>query len=93
MGADVAAAPVHPLAPALACLPEGYSEGMFDGHRYRLEKTTFNAGRSVKFYARSLNGTDFVSLNLYHLAAGEVVKPCEMPEAKVRDFLTRMRPI
>jgi len=75
------------LAPDLAKIPEGYSEGMFLGHRYRLEKTTFNSGRSVKFYARALDGTDFVSLNLYHLAAGEVVKPCEMPEAKVREFL------
>lgn len=81
------------LADALARLPEGYSEGMFDGHRYRLEKITFNGGRSVKFYARALDGTDFVSLNLYHLAAGEVVKPCEMPEAKVRDFLARVHPL
>jgi hypothetical protein len=78
------------LADHLARLPEGYSEGMFDGHRYRLEKTTFNGGRSVKFYARALDGPDFVSLNLYHLASGEVVKPCEMPLAKVQDFLARV---
>ena len=75
------------LAPFLHCIPEGYSEGMFHGHRYRLEKTTFNGGRSVKFYARALDGTDFVSLNLYLLAGGEAVRPCEMPEEKVRMFL------
>ena len=81
------------LAAYLARLPEGYSEGMFNGHRYRLEKTTFNGGRSVKFYARALDGTDFVSLNLYLLARGESVKPCEMPLAKVQDFLARVVPL
>jgi hypothetical protein len=75
------------LAPFLLRIPEGYSEGMFEGHRYRLEKTSFNSGRSVKFYARALDGTDFVSLNLYLLASGEAVKPCEMLEGKVRAFL------
>lgn len=81
------------LADHLARLPEGYSEGMFEGHKYRLEKTTFKGGRSVKFYARALDGPDFVSLNLYNLARGEVVKPCEMPLAKVQDFLARVVPL
>lgn len=72
---------------ALVRIPEGYSEGIFQGQRWRLEKITHTQGRSVKFYARALAGTDFVSLNLYHLAAGDVLKPCEMAEAKVRDFV------
>ncbi len=72
---------------ALSQIPEGYSEGMFQGQRWRMEKTTFALGRSVKFYAHSLGGTDFVSLNLYHLASGDVLKPCEMAEAKVRAFV------
>lgn len=81
------------LAPFLLRLPEGYSEGVYQGHRYRLEKTTFNGGRSLKFYARALDGTDFVSLNLYLLASGEAVKPCEMPEEKVRSFLMGVVPL
>lgn len=81
------------LAPFLNRLPEGYSEGTFHGHRYRLEKTTFNSGRSVKFYARALDGTDFVSLNLYLLASGEAVKPCEMPVEKVRAFVMGVVPL
>ncbi|GLS88762.1 hypothetical protein GCM10010873_37360 [Cypionkella aquatica] len=72
---------------ALDLIPEGYSEGLYHGRRWRMEKTTHAAGRSVKFYARDLGGTDFVSLNLYHLASGDVLKPCEMAEAKVRDFI------
>ena len=72
---------------ALALIPEGYSEGLYQGQRWRMEKTTYTAGRSVKFYAHALAGTDFVSLNLYHLASGDVLKPCEMAEVKVRDFV------
>lgn len=72
---------------ALSLIPEGYSEGMFQGQRWRMEKTTFAQGRSVKFYARDLGATNFVSLNLYHLASGDVLKPCEMAEAKVREFV------
>lgn len=75
------------FAQALTAIPEGYSEGIYQGQRWRMEKTTHAAGRSVKFYARALAGTDFISLNLYHLAAGDVLKPCEMAEAKVRDFV------
>ena len=52
-----------------------------------MEKTTYTGGRSVKLYAHDLAGPDFVSLNLYHLAAGDVLKPCEMAEAKVRAFV------
>jgi hypothetical protein len=78
---------VSPFANAIALIPEGYSEGLFQGRRYRIEKTTHAGGRSLKLFARELGGTDVISLNLYHLAAGDMLKPCEMPEAKVREFV------
>ena len=40
-----------------------------------------------KLVARDLGGPDFVSLNLYLLKSGDLLKPCEMPEAKVRAFV------
>ena len=52
-----------------------------------MEKTTYTGGRIVKLYAHDLAGPDFVSLNLYQLASGDVLKPCEMAEAKVRAFV------
>lgn len=76
-----------PFRIALDAIPQGHSTGLFNGARYRLEKTVHTGGRSVKLYARDLAGTDFVSLNLYHLARGDVLKPCEMAEAKVRAFV------
>jgi hypothetical protein len=80
-----------PFRTALDLIPEGYSEGQYHGRRYGLQKTSHAGGRSLKLFARDLGGTDFISLNLYHLAAGDALKPCEMPESKVRDFVLGVR--
>jgi hypothetical protein len=79
--------PADPFRTALNLIPEGHSQGRYQGHRWRVEKTVHAAGRSVKLYAHDLAGPEFVSMNLYALASGDVVKPCEMPEAKVRAFV------
>jgi hypothetical protein len=76
-----------PLRAALDLIPLGYSEGLYHGRRYRMQKTLHAGGKGLKFFARELGGTDFVSLNLYRLTSGDLLKPCEMPEAKVRDFI------
>lgn len=69
-------------------LPEGYSEGIYQGRRYGISKTTFNQGKSSKVFAEELGGTDFISLNFYQTSKKDLLKPCEMPVAKVVDFLT-----
>ena len=71
-------------------LPEGYCEGLYQGTRYGITRTSFNQGKSSKVYAKALGGTDFVSLNYYRTARQEVLKPCEMPQAKVLDFLQQV---
>ena len=38
--------------------------------------------------AEALDGSDYISLNFYHLASGDLLKPCEMPEEKVRAFVS-----
>jgi hypothetical protein len=76
-----------PFRAALDLIPLGYSEGLYRGRRYGMQKTLHAGGKGLKFFARELGGTDFVSLNLYQLALGDLLKPCEMPEAKVRDFI------
>ena len=37
--------------------------------------------------ARELGGNDYISLNIYQLSSGAKLKPCEMPEKKVIDFV------
>ena len=76
-----------PFRRALDRIPEGYSEGCHDGRRYRVGKTVLAGGRSVKLVAWELGGPDYISLNLYHLTSGDRLRPCEMAEAKVRDFV------
>ncbi len=68
-------------------LPEGSSKLVYSGRRYGVTKTVFNQGKSFKVYAEELGGTDFISLNLYLSDKGPLLKPCEMPAAKVRHFL------
>ncbi len=82
-----------PFRRALDRIPEGYSEGRYDGRRYRIEKTTFAGGKSLKLVACELGGPDYISLNLYRLAIGDRLKPCEMAEAKVRAFVTGLQPL
>ena len=72
-------------------LPIGYSEGEFQGKRYGISKSAFNQGKSLKVYAEELGGKDFISLNLYLTHEGAMLKPCEMPEQKVKDFLNEIK--
>lgn len=69
-------------------LPEGYSEGLYQGRRYSITKTHHNGGKSSKVFAEELGGNDFISLNFYQTAKEDLLKPCEMPTSKVLEFLT-----
>lgn len=68
-------------------IPEGYSEGSYKNRKYGITKTSFNTGNSFKIYGEELGGTNFVSLNYYITKKKDLLKPCEMPEQKVIDFL------
>jgi len=72
-------------------LPLGYSEVMYENKKYGLTRTDFNSGKSIKLFAEELGGNDFVSLNYYITDSAEILKPCEMPEQKVIDFLNHYK--
>lgn len=82
-----------PFRTALDALPDGYSEGMFERRRYRIEKSTYAGGRGVKLVARELGGSDYISLSHYRLTEGDRLRPCEMAEAKVRRFVLGLQPV
>ena len=81
-----------PFAQALAALPDGTFYGSAHGRRYVVTKSGFASGKSVKLVAEELGGTDYISLNWYALKTGGRLKPCEMPEAKVRAFVDALIP-
>lgn len=72
-------------------LPVGYSEVVYDNKKYGVTRTDFNIGKSIKIYAEELGGNNFISLNYYITNTGETLKPCEMPEIKVIDFLNNYK--
>ncbi len=68
-------------------VPTGWTVVAYDGRRYGLTRTDRAGGRAVSLYAEELGGHDVVSTNVYRTAAGDLLKPCEMPAAKVLAFL------
>ena len=68
-------------------LPDGTHTGRYQTRRYVWSKSTFNSGKSWKLVAEELGGPDYISLNLYALASGARLYPCEMPAAKVIAFV------
>ena len=81
------AAGADPFAAAFAALPLGAFVGRSAGRRYRVVRQVVAGGRGGKLEAWEIGGPDYVSLNLYHLTDGPRLRPCEMPEAKVRAFV------
>ncbi|WP_047550650.1 hypothetical protein [Psychroserpens sp. Hel_I_66] len=74
-------------------LPKGYSEVTFQNKKYGVTRTDFNNGKSIKVYARELAGNNFISLNFYKTSNKEFLKPCEMAEEKVIQFLKNYKSI
>jgi peptide-methionine (S)-S-oxide reductase len=75
------------LGELVARIPEGWTQVSYAGRRYGLSRTSRARGRAVSLYARELGGTDTVSANLYAHGDELLLRPCEMPAEKVRDFL------
>lgn len=75
------------VAARLLDLPLGTFRGRALGRDWLVTRSLFAGGASEKLVARALDGSDYVSLNLYRLASGPRLKPCEMPAAKVAHFV------
>ena len=73
-------------------LPEGYSEGTYEGRRFGMIVRRSKDGRRNSLFARELAGTDIVSFNLYRVTSGKTsLKPCEMSIGKVMAFVLGVR--
>lgn len=73
---------------ALAAIPSGYGEGVYEGLRYGVTVRKSRDGKRISLFARALAGGDVVSFNLYRLRSGEdSLRPCEMPAEKVVAFV------
>ena len=77
---------------ALRALPTGTTTGQYEGRKYVASKTTYSSGKSIKLVAEETGGNDYISLNLYILASGPRLYPCEMSSVKVIQFVQGFTP-
>lgn len=76
---------------SLLALPNGANDVRYMGKRYLLRKETLLEGKLLKLYAEELGGNDIVSGNYYTTIKGGMLKPCEMSDTKVIDFVLHVR--
>jgi len=77
---------------AFDALPLGTFKGAAHERRYVVTRQDFSGGASQKLVAEELGGPDYISLNVYRLASGTRLKPCEMPDTKVIAFVLGLVP-
>jgi len=75
----------------LLALPNGANDVSYKHRRYLLRKETLLEGKLLKVYAEELGGNDVVSGNYYPTMKGGMLKPCEMSDVKVIDFVLKAR--
>lgn len=77
---------------AFEALPLGRFTGHVGARRYIVVKSRQAQGASEKLVAEELGGPDYISFNLYRLASGPRLRPCEMSRDKVMEFVIALRP-
>jgi hypothetical protein len=70
----------------ISTLPDGAYDVHYHDKRYALTKSTHLKGKLIKLYAKKLGTNDFISLNYYPFLKNGL-KPCEMSEKRVKDFI------
>ncbi len=74
----------------LSTLPIGAYDVHYLGKRYLLRKERLLDGKLLKIYAEELGGNDIVSGNYYPTIKKGLLKPCEMSDKKVIDFVLNL---
>ncbi len=77
----------------LLALPNGANDVYYLHKRYLLRKETLLAGKLLKIYAEELGANDIVSGNYYPSMKNGMLKPCEMSDKKVIDFVLNAKAI
>lgn len=74
----------------LLALPDGANNVHYLAKRYLLRKETLLDGKLIKIYAEDLSSKDIVSGNYYPSMKNGMLKPCEMSDEKVIDFVLNL---
>ena len=63
----------------------------YNNSKYLVTKQLVSNGKIIKLYAQELKGTDIVSCNYFLTIKGGLLKPCEMSDKKVVDFVLKSK--
>ncbi|EIF50978.1 hypothetical protein [Sulfurovum sp. AR] len=77
----------------LLALPNGANDVRYLDKWYLLRKETLLDGKLLKVYAQELGGNDIISGNYYPTMKNGMLKPCEMSDKKVIDFVLHAKAI
>ena len=71
-------------------LPTGSFYAYYNSKKYLVTKELYSNGKIIKLFARELGGVDIVSGNYFTPIKGGLLKPCEMSDKKVINFVLNL---
>ena len=71
-------------------LPLGGFFAIYKDSKYLVKKESFSQNKILKIYAKELKGNDIVSGNYFLTIKNGLLKPCEMSDKKVIDFVLNL---
>jgi len=66
---------------------------MYNNSKYLVKKESVSSNKILKIYAKELKGNDIVSGNYFLTIKDGLLKPCEMSDKKVIDFVLNLKVI
>ena len=79
--------PDHELAALIRAIPEGWTRVQIAGRGWGITRTTRAGGKTISFDAERLGGNEHLGANVWVTSEGSILRPCEVPEEKVMQFL------
>jgi len=74
----------------LLSFPNGSFYIKYNSSKYLTTKSTIK-DKIIKLYAKELGGNDIVSCNYFVTIKNGLLKPCEMSDKKVIDFVNKLQ--
>lgn len=71
----------------IRAIPEGWSRTQIDGHSWAVTRTTRAGGKVISVDAEQLGTAEQFGANVWFTSDGAILRPCEVPEEKVMQFL------
>jgi hypothetical protein len=68
-------------------IPEGWSRTEIDGRSWAVTRTTRAQGKVFSVEAEQLGTAEQLGANVWVTSHGTILRPCEVPEEKVIEFL------